>query len=53
MKKIIIITTFLCVFLFTTVCFAASATPKVVTKIQKALESISSWIVKLLHLPLP
>ena len=31
--------------LLTTICFGAT-TPKVVTKIQKALESISGWIVK-------
>ncbi len=46
MKQKIILLTITFLFLFSTICFAAS-TPKVVSKIQKALESISSWIVKI------
>ena len=45
MKKKILFLTILFIFILTTICFGAS-TPKVVTKIQKALESISGWIVK-------
>ena len=45
MKKKILIFTLLFILLFATISFAATA--KVVTKVQKALETISGWIVKI------
>lgn len=45
MKKKIFIITLIFMFMLSTVCFAA--TPKVVTKVQKALENVSGWIVKI------
>ncbi len=46
MKKIMLFT-LLFLIIFSTISLGATATPKVVTKIQKALQSISSWIVKI------
>ena len=45
MKKKIFILTIVFILALSTVCFAG--TPKVVSKIQSALKSISSWIVKI------
>ena len=45
MKKKILILTLLFTLLLTTISFGATA--KVVTKVQKALETISGWIVKI------
>ena len=47
MKQKILLLTTIFILLLTNICFGAAATPKVVSKIQKALESISGWIVKI------